>query len=248
MEPKFKTSFIPKKSLSQNTPQPTVHKQERKHSLASVFAFLMLVIALGVSGVVFFYTSFLESSIANKAESLERAREAFQPALIKELERLDDRIESAEQILQEHIAPSGLFSLLEATTLKSVRFQNMTYSMLTDTVEISLEGEALNFDAVALQSDVFGSNRFIREPIISGLDITGDNLVAFTVTAQIEKRFLSFENLVAAEVEEANPQSAQPISPQQGGQQTTETGQQNQQDGGSQFVVPQGGIQPAVQP
>ncbi len=188
MEPKFKTSFIPKESLVEKVPTGATHQPSRApRSLAIVFSFIVLLIALAVGGAIFVYSSFLQSSIASKSESLQRAREAFQPALIQELERLDARIESAEELLANHVAPSSMFALLGATTLKTVRFTNLSYSVV--------ENSVVNFDAVALQSDVFGSNRFIHNPIISEL-AAGEGGITFRVTATIEPRFLAYVNTI----------------------------------------------------
>ena len=198
MEPKFKTSFIPKQALTDQTEKTSapVSRPRKSRSMASVFSFIVLVGAIALSVAVFAYNQYLEQSIAQKSEMLQRAREAFQPALIRELERLDQRIESAEQLLADHTAPSGLFTLLEATTLKSVRFNNLSFRVEGQNVAITLEGAALNFDAVALQSDVFGSNRFIKDPIVSGLDVSTDNLITFNVDATVDSRFLSYTNLL----------------------------------------------------
>lgn len=194
MEPKFKTSFIPKQSLGTQKEQKPAKRQGGPRGIAMVVGLVILILTAGAAGIVFFYKDFLSGSIDEKIASLERARDAFQPRLIAEFEELDQRIRSAEVLLAEHLAPSMLFSLLESVTLKSVQYTDLSYEFLNqNVVEIVLTGTALNFDSVALQSDVLGNNRFIRQPVISDLAVSGEDRVAFKVTAQVDPRFLLYE-------------------------------------------------------
>lgn len=197
MEPKFKTSFIPKQSIPKDGGAPSVQRQVRPNPSGSIVFFIgliVMIVTVGSAAGVFLWKQFLETSISEKAATLERARDAFQPRLIQDLERLDRRITAAETLLDQHLAPSALFDLLANTTLTSVQFNSLSLNLAGDNgspITLEMDGNALDFDSVALQSDVFGSNRFITDPIISGLDVAGD-LVSFNVSAEIGDRFLEY--------------------------------------------------------
>lgn len=193
MEPKFKTSFIPKQSLQQEALAP--HQRFSSgggHGVFFIVSFVLFLISLLGAGGVFFYSKYLESSIASKQEQLSLARAAFEPDTIEALSRVDSRIEAAKRILDAHIAPSVLFALLEQTTLRSVRFNSFTYTDSPSGVMIELEGEARDFNGLALQSDVFGSNRVLRNPVVRNFDLTDTRDVTFSVSAQVDPAFIAF--------------------------------------------------------
>ncbi|MFQ5661983.1 MAG: hypothetical protein ACE5F2_01895 [Candidatus Paceibacteria bacterium] len=190
---KTRTSFIPKEAL-------TAPRRQAKGSSIGIFFLFTLVVFIGAIALaigVFLYQQFVLKSIEQKSASLARARAAFEPALIQEISRLDTRIDSAEDILDNHRAVSAFFDLLEASTLESVRFENLEYR--TDEggrTAISMEGRARNFSSVALQSDIFGQNKFIQEPIFSDLNLDKKGDVVFSFSAFIDPRLISYEEVV----------------------------------------------------
>lgn len=195
-EIKTHTSFIPKKSLTAPT-------RQAKGSSIGVFFLFTLVIFIGVIALaigVFLYQQFIIKSIEQKSASLERASAAFEPAIIQEISRLDVRINSAQDILDNHKAISAFFDLLEVSTLKSVSFENLDYR--TDEsgrTTISMEGRARNFSSVALQSDIFGKNKFIQEPIFSNLNLDRKGDVIFNFSAFIDPRLISYEKAILSQ-------------------------------------------------
>lgn len=195
MEPRFKTSFMPKKPVA-----PQTGRVPRGGSVGLFFLLTLIVFlaAVVVSAGLFLYQLYLTNSIERKSDELERARASFDPALIQELTRLDTRIETAGSLLDNHIALTRLFAFLEENTLESVQFQNFRYTTLSDEgVTIAMSGKAKSFGAVALQSDVFGNSSFIRDPIFSNLnvDVFGD--VTFNMTAFVNPSMLSYRTFVS---------------------------------------------------
>lgn len=183
MEPTFNKSFIPKKNLAQGG----VRKKKGGPGLLTLAALIILLTAITVGVGEFLYKQVLMGSISSKTATLERARGAFEPSLIQELIRLDKRISSAQTILNEHIAPSILFETLDQLTLKSVRFRDFSYTRIgKDKISIAMEGNARNFAGIALQADVFGKNRLIKEPIFSNLNLDKEGDVIFDLVAFID--------------------------------------------------------------
>ena len=189
MEPKFQTSFIPKKPVA-------VTPQRKKKSSSGVFSLIALILflsALASSVGAFLYQQYLVQSIERKEVSLERARSAFEPALIKEMSRLDARMLSAQEILNKHTALSAFFELLESTTLKTVQFDDFGYSVDAEgKMLISMKGKALSFASVALQSDSFGDSTLIQEPIFSGLNLDTKGNVVFDFSAILDPSIVSY--------------------------------------------------------
>ncbi|MEK7579419.1 MAG: hypothetical protein AAB460_02740 [Patescibacteria group bacterium] len=190
MAQEFQTSFIPKKTF-EGTP---VHTKVGIGGILSIIAASLFVLSLLISGGVFLYERFLETSLTRKKETLEQAKKAFEPELIRELSRLDARLSLAGDLLDAHVAPSGMFDLLEDLTLETVRFTSFGYGIEEGGVRVTLQGEARSFASVALQSDEFAKNRSVRDPIFSGLTLDERGDVEFTVSALVDPKVLSYKD------------------------------------------------------
>ncbi len=155
-------------------------------------AIVALAAALALAAGVFLYDRFLDANVQKKSEQLERARQAFEPALIQELVRLDSRLQAADDVLARHLAPSELFNLLEELTLQSVAYDSLDYTVgEDDTIEIRMRGKARSVNGVALQASVFGQNNAVTNPIFSELDLVRDG-VTFEVTATVNPSALRY--------------------------------------------------------
>lgn len=175
--------------------QPPGARPEYSSGTSDIFvliAVVLLAASLALAAGVFLYDKFLDTNVQKKSEQLERARAAFEPALIQELLRLDARLVAAEDVLNNHLAPSAMFALLEELTLKSVEFRILDYQVNDDSsITIHLEGKAASVNGVALQASVFGQHNAISNPIFSDLDIVSDG-VTFEVTTQISPQALRY--------------------------------------------------------
>lgn len=183
MEERVKTSFIPKASLQ-------VERREVKSggqvALANVIAGVVLILAiLGAAGM-FLFERFTLQNIDAKRASLERSREAFEPATIRELSRLNTRIETGETLLGGHTALSKLFDELETLTLSSVRFTDFSYEEAAGRALLRANGEAASFNAVALQSGGFSRSAIITDPIFSNVNIGTGGTIQFDFSAVLD--------------------------------------------------------------
>ena len=103
------------------------------------------------------------------------------------------RMKSAREILDNHKALSVFFDLLETNTLASLQFENFNYKIdETDRISISMNGVAPGFSSVALQSDIFGENKFIQEPIFSNINLDNKGNIIFDFSAYVDSRLLSY--------------------------------------------------------
>lgn len=196
MEPKFKTSFIPKQSLqTQEEVRFVPKKQSAPVGLATTLTFLVLIAALSASAGFYLYKQHLITSIEKKRTTINQQREAFEPALVKEYTRVATRLDAAHKILDAHNAMTFAFSLLEQITLKKVEYSTMilSYDRTAGTVNLALTGSARSYKVLALQSDVFGSNQFVQEPTVNGLKAQEGGTVGFTVSAKLDPRLISYK-------------------------------------------------------
>lgn len=190
MDEKFQTSFIPKKPVVSS-----VDTSGSGRSLFMVISIFLFIVSLILAGAVFGGKKYLSSQLAKDKENFSKNQEAFDTVTVDTLVKLDKRIESAKKILKKHVAVLPLFDYLESKTLKNIRFKNMKLSFLEDnTVEVTMKGEAKNFSAVALQSDVFAENKNFISSMISDIDLSSTGNVIFNFKTQIDQAMVSYNS------------------------------------------------------
>ena len=189
MDPQTQASFIPKKPLLQST--------QASHGSSGVLWFVALLIFIAAvisGGAAFAYQQYLGGAITSASASLARAQAAYDSSVINDITRLDSRLTQAQSLLQSHVAPSAVFTFLEATTLSNIRFTNFEYDLSPDgSATLALSGEALDFPSVALQSDAFNQNHSLKDVLFSDINVdptTGR--IVFKVSAVIDPSLLLY--------------------------------------------------------
>src|SRR3989344_5195340 len=117
MDKDFQTSFIPKKPLAEEK-----ITRRKPASLVYFVAVALFIVSILSAGGVYFYKVTLESSIKNMDSSLTKARSSFEPSFLDNVQNLDRRINSAREILSQHVMVSPIFEALQTLTLRTVRF------------------------------------------------------------------------------------------------------------------------------
>lgn len=185
------TSFIPRKSLAKEGGE----RETKNVGLFAALPAVIFFIALASSGGLYLYKYFLNNSIVEKSTSLERAKNAFEPALIVQLKNLNSRIESSGEIISNHTIVSPIFSLLEESTLKTIRYNSFDYSYKKDDKKlmINLAGEASSYSSIVLQSDSFSKNKFVKSNVFSGLNLNDRGYVTFKLEMELDPKLISYE-------------------------------------------------------
>jgi|GEM_PF-184486 len=191
MPPQIQTSFIPKKPLVESAPT--------RHARVGIFWVLVIILfiaSLVAAGAAFAYQVVLQNSIQASNDSLTRAQAAYDPAAIASIIRLDNRLTQTKILLQNHIAPSAIFSFLETNTLGNVRFTDYAYTIDPNgAATLQLSGEALDFSSVALQSDAFGQSRDLKDVLFSDINVdpaTGH--IVFKMSATVDSSLILYRN------------------------------------------------------
>jgi hypothetical protein len=194
MDTKFQTSFIPKKTAPASAGRPI----SGSVSPFMLGAIIIFVLTLAASGAVFAYRRILISSIGDMDRRLVEAKNSFEPDFINKVDRLNKRIEAAKKLIVAHKVVSPIFEVLENNTLATVRFNDFSYN-LKDGGEssISLSGEAKNFSSVALQSDIFGKEKYIKSPAFSDLNPDSSGNIVFKFNASIDPALTSYQKNIS---------------------------------------------------
>lgn len=181
-------TFIPKKSV-------IGEKRKAGNSSGIFFGVSLIIFLLSIvsAGVLYGYGAYLNKRVDSLGASLERAKSAFEPALIRELQQLDARMDSAEKVLSGHIAVSALFSALQNLTLKSIRFNRFSYTRTDKSIDIQLSGVAKSYSSIALQSDIFGDSN-LSETLFSNLGLDREGNVTFNFSAKISQSLILYQN------------------------------------------------------
>src|SRR3989344_3827278 len=161
MEQNFQTSFIPKKPMIQERAPAA-----RSVGLFTILPIFLLFTALLATAGLYFYRGVLRKNIDDMENTLNLAKNRFEPARITELQVLDKRLRASTEILGKHIVATPVFQALSAITMKTVRYTDFSYSfedqssavntntMLADPrVLIKMSGVAVGYRSIALQSD-----------------------------------------------------------------------------------------------
>ncbi len=219
MDPQAPASFIPKKPLVEARAGAGAGA-----GILTLVSVLLFVVSLVGAGGGFAYTGILTASIANKDASLKAAEGAFEPEVIAELGRLDARLIEVQKLLNNHMAPSGIFDFLSTITLTQVQFTNFTFQKQADgSAVITLQGTGDSFSTAALQSDQFGAARLLRDVVFSDVAISSTGKVSFSVKATVDPSLYLYSKQTAST--QATPTQQLPQVPtDQTGQPLTPTG------------------------
>lgn len=161
---------------------------------------IVLIVASGaLAGGVVIYQQYLGSTNASKLAQLQRAEAAFEPSLVQQLQRLDDRMNSAGQLLQGHLAPLALFSVLEQTTISSIQFTSLRFDATNpQRITLKMTGVADSVNSVALQSDLFSKSGAIVNPIFSNIGRQADG-VHFDYSSEVNGKALNYSQLLSGQ-------------------------------------------------
>lgn len=183
-------SFIPKKNdiVDKKTAKPV--------DFTFVIALLIFIIAIIFSLSEVLYKKYLEKNINNSSIILERERSNFDSGSVNVFSRLSKRLSSSEELLENHIDLLGLFEELQKNTLVNIRFESLEIKLTDKGADIFMEGLARNYAAIVLQSDRFGENPFIINPIFSNLDVNDIGDITFSFEASLDKDLISYKKRI----------------------------------------------------
>lgn len=186
MEP-GKLSFIPKKSSKTN--YKTIYKEAGLGLLmkASVFLFILSVAGFGAS---YFYKEATTREINELSVSLKRAKSAFDPSLINEMERLMGSISFTKELLQNHIHPSSIFDVLESITHEKISFSSFAFNYEENDLKIGLTGSAQSYRVLAEQAMIFENSDVVKDFSFSGFLLDENSNLSFSLDLTLDSNIL----------------------------------------------------------
>lgn len=210
-------SFIPRETPS--SPRAP-GRQKGIADLLTLLSIVLFVASVALAAGMFLYKEYLRSSSTSKVSQLERAKAAFEPSLIHELTRLDDRMRSAGDVLGGHISPMAFFRMLEQTTIASIAYTSLDFEA-TDAqhMSVKMDGVAGSVNAIALQADLFAKVGMITSPIFSNINREPDG-IHFDLSALVNPAAINYVQLVAGGATAPQPDDTSLTVPLQPGEET----------------------------
>lgn len=238
MESGIQSSFIPHDAAEPKYVPKNRYGSGGLADLLLLVAIVGFIASAALAGAAFLYQQYAQTSAASKLTQLKSAEAAFEPSLIQQLTRLDDRMHAAEQVLGTHLAPTTFFQSLEASTLQTISFQSLDLEAPdAQHITVKMSGVAESVNSIALQADLFSKSNVITSPIFSDINRAPDG-VHFNLTALVNPTALNYIQMIqgqtpAAATVQVAPGAAQasPFSGQQ-------PSQPAQQPSGSQTQTP----------
>ncbi|OGI58054.1 hypothetical protein A2727_00215 [Candidatus Nomurabacteria bacterium RIFCSPHIGHO2_01_FULL_37_110] len=189
MEQNFQTSFIPKKPMIEERVVKT-----RSIGLLNVLSVFILFTILLVTVGLYFYKGIVTKSITQMENTLNLAKNRFEPAKIAELQVLDRRLRASSEILSKHIAVTPIFEALQAITMKTVRYTKFNYDFGQDKkIIIQMNGMAIGYRSMALQSDLFTKNKNLIDPVFSNPTLDDKGNVLFDLEFSVDPSFVDYK-------------------------------------------------------
>ena len=213
MEPAGQPSFIPHDAGES--------KAARRSSEGGLWDLLLMlgIVALAVSCAlaagVFVYQQYLKTSINRSLDRLREAREQFDPSLVNQLTRLDNRMQSADDLLATHLAPSAFFSVLDQITAQTVAYQGLEMEVNDPRrITLKMSGVARSVNSIAFQADLLSQSGVFTSPIFSNLDRQKDG-VHFSLNSFIDATKINFADLINVAMSAASGATqASPAAPE----------------------------------
>jgi hypothetical protein len=185
MEPKFRSSFIPKKPLPVKSTGRV--RQHRSFNLITFLASIVFIAALGLAGAAFGYERVLENRVNKMGVDLKNEKEKLDFKNIDKYKTLAERLSAAQMLVDRHKAISEFFSFLSAETLHNVTYKafSITDSLNGDNLRIFIEGQASTHNAFTVQADVFKKKPVLKNIQYSEIKKEEDGTVSFYITAEV---------------------------------------------------------------
>lgn len=158
-----------------------------------IIAYSVVSITFLIAVGVFFYGRILIANKSAKDTTLAAAESAFDPVTVVNFVRLRNRLNSSKELIANHIALSGFFSVIEKVLPSNVRFASLNILVdSTGTGKISGSGVAKSFNALAATSGALASDGRIKDAIFSKITVNKDNSVSFGFSATLSPGIIAF--------------------------------------------------------
>lgn len=214
METKFQTSFIPKKPLVvDSTKNVPIKSSGGGMSVMMIISVILFIASLGGAVASVVWIGVLNKAQDTYKQQLKDSEKRFNISLIEDLKKFSTKIDISKQLFQKHLSVSEIFPIINQLTIETVKFDSFEFSAPdanSDSVQISMQGVAKNYNSIAFQSDVlgssdkFGKNKVIKNPVVADLEEDEDGQINFSFSGLLSSKDLLYEKTMDATINTNN--------------------------------------------
>lgn len=196
MDPKFQTSFIPKRPIF---PSGLGASAPKHYNFLSLVGTLLFIVTLLLSGGAFLYNQNLSQKNDAKKQIIASEIKAFDPKLTKELSDIKSRIDGGNELLKRHLALSMFFGLLEKSTASTIQFKDFSFKGGPgQTLAVTMRGVAKSFNDAVFQSDIMLESSYIKNQKFSDFTFDTKGDVLFEFSGEIDPSFVLYQKAIDA--------------------------------------------------
>lgn len=194
MEPKFQTSFIPKRQVSVG-PEKTFRSSEGTN-IFSLAATIFIIATALMYGGLFFYKKSLIDGIAQVNQEIADARAAIDPDTITKLLDANARMKATLGLLERHVVTSNFLVFLGDSTIRSLKFNDFTYQNKEGTPTISVAGQVKSYNGLAYQQKVLEDNELVKGTNFSDIVLGDNGDIKFKLESKFDSTLVSYKTAI----------------------------------------------------
>lgn len=194
MEPKFQTSFIPKKQVGGDSDRVSFSAEG-----VNIFTFgatLIFIATIAVYGGLFFYKSYLINKQVESDKALNDARTAIEPEKIQDILDANSRITSSLELLERHLVTTNFLNLLGDSTVKNLKLNDLVYQNKNGVPSLIVSGEVGSYNALAYQEMVLRQNEFLKDISFSEINLGETGSIRFKLESRINPDVVSYKKII----------------------------------------------------
>lgn len=194
MDKTVRTSLVPKKELHTVRDENSYTKRRSFRGPGYHIALFIFILTLLFSFGLFLYSYSLQGNIITQEVKLRGLYESFDVATIEDFIIKDARLRHVSNLLEEHVALSGLFSKIEDVTLRNVAYQKFQYKKkVEDNIpEISFTGLTNNFESVNLQLGQYKDDPSFNLANVISMEYTEDRFIQFGIATILDPNLILY--------------------------------------------------------
>lgn len=188
-------SIMPKKPLTDGS-----IKRESHIGPISFLVGLIFVGSVALAGGSWFMTKTAQKKLDAQTQLINSKLGNYETFTkeITELKSLDKKMRVGDKIVLNHFMVSPIFSILQSSTLKNVKYSKFSSASLdtnSKMVIVKASGSANSYEEIAQQSDALlaCNTESIKNPVFSNLETDEKGRVNFDLEFSVDYNILSFD-------------------------------------------------------
>lgn len=183
MDKSFETSFMPQQPLLR---VEGVSRRREPVNIAMILALVIFFVTLAVCGGMYFYKLQVDKRVHARAVELEEAEKLLDIDEIELYKKIDMRIDTAKNLLENHTVFTVILNLLEESSAQNIGLTSLGYSGDKKSFSLMVGGQAASYGAVYFQANAWRA----MAPLVQSVSIESLNLDDTSGVVSFNARFI----------------------------------------------------------